>query len=96
MAQAFYNIVTTLKSTSGETSRQTAPIGMLEQNGMLDITLAFCILDYSTGLMRELKNKGYVIAEIEDQPCSGFRKITLSNGSTITISTDANETSKTA
>lgn len=84
-----YNIVAVARSAKGEETRKTVNIGHVEQNRMTDVILGFCILDYSSTLMREMKKHGYKIAKIEDHPNFVWRKLIFTDGSVITITTQA-------
>lgn len=84
-----YNIVTIAKSANGKETRTQVGIGNVEQNEMGDIIRAYCIIDYSGALTKELEANGYQVANIEDHPNFEWRKMTLTDGSTITITTKA-------
>lgn len=89
MAKAKYNLVTTTRTTTGAKSRYVNPLGSVDTDGMEDVILAWCIIDYSNALMKKLKSEGYKVAKIEDHQDFQWRKITLSDGTTMTITTQA-------
>ena len=87
MAKTAYNLVTTTRTTAGKEARYVNPLGSVETDGMEDVILAWCIIDYSNALMKKLKSEGYKVASIEDYQDFRWRKITLSDGTTMTITT---------
>lgn len=89
MTKVVYTLVTTTRATNGQEARYVAQLGSVETDGMEDVILAWCIIDYSNVLMNKLENEGYKVANIEDPKDFQWRKITLSNGTTITITIQA-------
>lgn len=89
MAKAAYNLVTTTRTTTGKEAQYVNPLGSVETDGMEDVILAWCIIDYSNALMKKLKSEGHKVAKIEDHKDFVWRKITLSDGTIMTITTQA-------
>lgn len=89
MSKISYNLVTTTRCKTGKESQYVNPIGSVSTDGMEDVILAWCILDYSNALMKRLKSEGYEVTNVEDHTDFQWRKITLSDGTTMTITTQA-------
>lgn len=60
-----YNIVATIKQ-NGDDSRKICPIGEVTEDELLDIVLAYYIIDYSNALIKTLEKEGYHLEAIKD------------------------------
>jgi len=85
-----YNIVATIKQ-NGDDSRKICPIGEVTEDELLDIVLAYYIIDYSNALIKTLEKEGYHLEAIKDGENLNHRTLLLDDGSSITITTEAAE-----
>lgn len=89
MNKTAYNLVTTARTKTGKESQFVNPIGSVATDGMEDVILEWCIIDYSNALLKKLAQEGYKVTSVEDHKEYQWRKITLSDGTTMTITTQA-------
>lgn len=83
-----YNIIATIEQR-GKHSRKACPIGEVTEDELLDIVLAYYIIDYSNALVKTLEKEGYHLESKEDGANLNYRKLMLTDGSSITITTEA-------
>lgn len=83
-----YNIVATIKQ-NGKESRKVCPIGEVTEDVLLDVMLAYYIIDYSNALIKTLEKEGYHLEAIKDGENLNYRMLMLDGGSSITITTEA-------
>lgn len=82
-----YNIIATIQQ-GGRTSRKVCPIGELTQDGITDLVLAYCIIDYSNALIKEIEENNYRVVSTEEGDNLSYRKLILDDGSDIVITAE--------
>lgn len=83
-----YNIIATIQQ-NGVESRKACPIGEITEDELLEIVLAYYIIDYSNKLVKTLEKQGYHLASMEDGANLNYRELKLTDGSSIVITTEA-------
>lgn len=82
-----YNIIATIEQKCIH-SRKACPIGEVTEDELLDVVLAYYIIDYSNALVKTLEKEGYQLESKEDGANFNYRKLMLTDGSSITITVE--------